>query len=152
MAYNLQRLMMANKYWLRDNTNKDDKYPPYNTGVRMPNAVGGNLEYFIEVAIAGHDPDKITVKTKVISGVNFLYINTNMNSLGFDDFEFERETERVEYSHKGISSRSFSLAFELGKSTKITDVHTKDGILTVSMRVDLPTEEDVQEFEIKKGT
>jgi molecular chaperone IbpA len=101
-------------------------YPPYD--------IVGEEEgsYEIRLAIAGFSKDEVDITFKeqvlVISGA-------------------KAEEDEDKFFHKGIAARDFKLSFPLAEYVEVTGAALKDGILTVSLKRELP--EDLQPKTIK---
>ena len=92
-------------------------YPPYNI------YNGSNSRTILEVALAGFSQGDISVETER----NVLTISANKSS-----------KEEKKYSHKGISTRSFSRNWQLGDDVEIEKVEFINGLLTVILVKELP--------------
>lgn len=103
------------------------KYPPTNTKRTKDG-------YAIEMALAGYKREDISVSrqgdTLTIQGKK------------------QEESDQSEYIYKGISNKSFTRSFTLGKGTEVTDVSLTDGLLTVTIHQHKP-EQKSKTFEIK---
>jgi molecular chaperone IbpA len=104
-------------------------YPPYNISTNGDTGV-------VEVAVAGFTKSELTVKTDD----GFMFISGKKDH-GPDYVE-------PNYSHKGISTRSFTLRLQLGKYFVVDSTELKDGILTVNMKKVVPDEKKEKIFEI----
>jgi molecular chaperone IbpA len=113
-----------------DNISKhsQDSYPPHNV------VKEDELQYVIELAVAGFGEDDITVELKD----HILTIE--------GDRERRREPEK--YVHKGISARKFKKSFRLSEYTEVTGAELKDGILSLGLEVVLPEEKRPQMISI----
>ena len=92
-------------------------YPPYNIVVRDENT------HDLEIALAGWSREAIEVVTER----NVLTVSARR---GGDD--------KREYTHKGISTRSFSKNWQLGDDTVVDGVKYEDGMLVVTLKRVLP--------------
>ena len=92
-------------------------YPPYNIVVRDDNT------HDLEIALAGWSREAIEVVTER----NVLTVSARR---GGDD--------KREYTHKGISCRSFSKNWQLGDDTVVDGVKYEDGLLVVTLKRVLP--------------
>lgn len=91
-------------------------------------------KYAIDVAVAGLNPDDISV----VLDDNQLKVS------------YRRPTgkENVEYIKRGISKRDFSLEWVLGKGFDVSDVLVKDGILSIT--IEREKEKYVKEIPLRK--
>ena len=92
-------------------------YPPYNIVVRDDNT------HDLEIALAGWSRDSIEVVTER----NVLTVSARR---GGDD--------KRQYTHKGISTRSFAKNWQLGDDTVVDGVKYEDGMLIVTLKRVLP--------------
>jgi molecular chaperone IbpA len=109
-----------------------EKYPPYN--IRAIN----KDHYIVEVALAGFDKRALTVEVQEqvlkISGEG---INTTLSPSEFD------------YVHQGIARRDFEHVFPLAEYVEVTEAQFEDGLLTVTLRRELPEEKKEKIITIK---
>lgn len=107
-----------------------DTYPPHNV-VKYD-----NMNYDIELAVAGFNQDHIDIEVKdhvlTITG----------------DRPQRRDPDS--YVHKGISARRFKKSYRLSEYTEVTGAKMMDGILTVRLEVILPEEKRPRKIEIGK--
>lgn len=108
-------------------TYTDAQYPPTNTKKTQDG-------YIIEMALAGYKKADISV--------------TKQNDLLTISAKKQDEATDEQYIHKGISYRSFSRSFTLGKASEVKDVTLTDGLLTVTITQDKP-ENKLITFDIK---
>ena len=121
--YNLQQVLeKANS----------EKYPPYN--IRAIN----KDHYVVEVALAGFDKNALKVQVQeqvlTISGEG---INTTLSPSEFD------------YVHQGIARRDFEHVFPLAEYVVVDGAEFEDGLLTVTLRRELPEEKKEKVIKIK---
>jgi molecular chaperone IbpA len=111
---------------------QDQKYPPYN--LRAIN----QDEYIIELALAGFTKDNLSVVLKdqvlIISG-------EGLNST-FSNSEFD-------YVHQGIARRDFEQSFPLAEHVIVDNAEFKDGLLTITLKRELPEELKPKTIKIK---
>jgi len=93
-------------------------YPPYN----IINGSDGRTT--LEIALAGFSGEDIEVETE-------------RNVLTVSARKAPEEKER-NYSHKGISYRTFSKNWQMADDVEVEDVQFADGLLTISLRKELP--------------
>ena len=109
-----------------------EKYPPYN--IRAIN----KDHYVVEVALAGFDKRALKVQVQeqvlTISGEG---INTTLSPSEFD------------YVHQGIARRDFEHVFPLAEYVEVTEAEFEDGLLTVTLRRELPEEKKEKVIKIK---
>tara|TARA_A100001201_G_C4021883_1_gene180855 strand:+ start:301 stop:705 length:405 start_codon:yes stop_codon:yes gene_type:complete len=93
-------------------------YPPYN----IVNGSDGRTT--LEVALAGFSREDIEVETE-------------RNVLTVSARKAPADKER-KYEHKGISYRTFSRNWQMGDDVEVESVDFVDGLLTISLRKELP--------------
>jgi len=93
-------------------------YPPYN----IINGSDGRTT--LEIALAGFSGEDIEVETE-------------RNVLTVSARKAPEEKER-NYSHRGISYRTFSKNWQMADDVEVEDVQFADGLLTISLRKELP--------------
>ncbi|BDR25789.1 hypothetical protein RVBP17_1680 [Pseudomonas phage sp. 30-3] len=109
------------------------KFPPHNL---IKNADGS---YCLELALAGYDKSELDVY--VDSRERLLVIETKPERI------FKTE---VEYEHKGISSKDFSVKFRLVDDLiNISSCGMKNGILTIKIQPPSPAESQRKVIDIE---
>ena len=103
-------------------TTRDSGYPPYN--IRKQN----DLQYSIEIALAGFSKDDIEVE--VTDGQ--LVIRSKEDKK--DDLKDDS------FVHKGIAKRSFMRSFSLSDDIIVKGADLKDGMLVVELEKVIPDE------------
>ena len=93
-------------------------YPPYN----IVNGSDGRTS--LEVALAGFSERDITVETER----NVLTVSANKSP---------EEKER-DYTHRGISYKTFARNWQMADDVEVENVEFKDGLLTVTLKKELP--------------
>jgi len=93
-------------------------YPPYNIEVLDDN------RYAICLAVAGFDRGNLDLSVE----------NSVLTIRGSKPSE---STER-EYLHQGIANRAFERRFNLAEHVEVTDADLRNGLLTVSLRREIP--------------
>jgi molecular chaperone IbpA len=93
-------------------------YPPYNIERTDENA------YRIDVAVAGFRPDELNVEVKE----NLLTVTGRKAA----------NDEARRFLHRGLAERSFERRFQLADYVVVTDANLADGLLSVSLRRELP--------------
>jgi|TARA_B110000908_G_scaffold168620_1_gene223898 molecular chaperone IbpA len=104
----------------------NDHYPPHNI-VRT-----SEDEFVIEVAVAGFAQEEIDVEQKerslTISG--------------------KHESRDREVIHRGISTKPFKRQFRLSEYVLVTGASLKDGILAVTLKMEIPKEKQPRSIKI----
>ena len=95
-----------------------DNYPPHNV------VNGSDGRTILELALAGFSRGDIEVETE-------------RNVLTVSAKKSPPDKER-NYQHKGISYRTFSRNWQLGDDVEVDNVSFEDGLLTISLRKELP--------------
>lgn len=93
-------------------------YPPYNIERTDENA------YRIEIAVAGFRADEINVEVKE-------------NLLTVQGRKAANDAER-RFLHRGLAERDFERRFQLADYVVVTDARLADGLLSISLRRELP--------------
>ena len=93
-------------------------YPPYN----IVNGSDGRTS--LEVALAGFSERDIKVETER----NVLTVSANKSP---------EEKER-DYTHRGISYKTFARNWQMADDVEVENVEFKDGLLTVTLKKELP--------------
>ncbi len=94
-------------------------YPPYNI-----ETVGENA-YRIEIAVAGFKADELNLEVKE----NLLTVQGRKTA--------NDDAQRV-YLHRGLAERDFERRFQLADYVVVTDAALNDGLLSISLRRELP--------------
>lgn len=95
-------------------------WPPYNI-----ESVGENA-YRVEIAVAGFKPEELSVEVKE----NLLTVSGRKTAN--DDSDGKR------YLHRGLAERSFDRRFQLADYVIVTDARLEDGLLSISLKRELP--------------
>lgn len=95
-------------------------YPPYNV------AQIGEDDYRIELAVAGFSEDNIEIE----SHQNVLTVKGHKPSAA--------AAEDTHYLHRGIAERGFERRFQLADHVIVTSAALNNGLLTLSLRRELP--------------
>ncbi|MGH6986518.1 MAG: Hsp20 family protein [Caulobacteraceae bacterium] len=106
-------------------------YPPYNIERTDENS------YRIEMAVAGFKPEDLVIEVKE----NLLTVQ-GRKAPG-------AETRR--YLHRGLAERAFERRFQLADYMVVTDANLADGLLSLSLRRELPEALKPRRIEIKAG-
>ncbi|HVI31395.1 Hsp20 family protein [Phenylobacterium sp.] len=106
-------------------------YPPYNIERTDENA------YRIEIAVAGFRPEELNVEVKE----NLLTVQGRKAA--------NDETRR--YLHRGLAERNFERRFQLADYVVVTDANLADGLLSISLKRELPEALKPRRIEIGSG-
>jgi len=93
-------------------------YPPYNIERTGDNA------YRIEIAVAGFKPDELSIEVKEA-------VLTVQGRKGANDAERR-------FVHRGLAERNFERRFQLAEYVVVTDAQLADGLLSISLKRELP--------------
>ncbi len=93
-------------------------YPPYNIERT------GENSYRIEIAVAGFKSDDLNIEVKE----NLLTVQGRKPA--------NDETKR--YLHRGLAERNFERRFQLADYVIVTDADLADGLLSISLKRELP--------------
>ena len=93
-------------------------YPPYNIERTDENA------YRIEIAVAGFRPDELDIQVKE----NLLTVTGRKAA----------NDEPRRFLHRGLAERNFERRFQLADYVVVTDANLADGLLSISLRRELP--------------
>ena len=99
-------------------TRQENGWPPYNIETTGENA------YRIEIAVAGFRPDELTLEVKE----NLLTVTGRKTA---------NDAER-RFLHRGLAERDFERRFQLADYVMVTDAQLSDGLLSISLRRELP--------------
>ncbi|RAK58902.1 heat-shock protein [Phenylobacterium hankyongense] len=106
-------------------------YPPYNIERTDENA------YRIEIAVAGFRPEELSVEVKE----NLLTVEGRKAA--------NDDTRR--YLHRGLAERNFERRFQLADYVLVTDANLSDGLLSISLKRELPEALKPRRIEIGAG-
>jgi molecular chaperone IbpA len=93
-------------------------YPPYNIERTDENA------YRIEIAVAGFKPEDLNIEVKE----NLLTVQGRKTA----------NDEAKRYLHRGLAERNFERRFQLADYVVVTDAQLADGLLSISLKRELP--------------
>ena len=93
-------------------------YPPYNI-----ESVGENA-YRIELAVAGFGPGELSIEARE-------------NVLTVTGRKADNDAER-RYLHRGLAARNFERRFQLADYVVVTDAELANGLLSISLKRELP--------------
>lgn len=105
-----------------------NNYPPYNVIKEDDDT------YIVEIALAGFDKSDLSV---TVDNGNLIVKGEKENK---DD---------VEFTHKGIATRSFTRSFALGEFMEITGAEFENGMLSVTVERIVPEEKKPKSIKIK---
>lgn len=112
-----------------DKAPQGNKYPPHNIVVLEEGS------YILELAIAGFKKEEIK-------------ITHHKGSLNVIGSRAKSETEPV-YAYNGISTRSFQKTFNTAEHVHVTGAVFEDGILSISVKLQVPESEKPKQIKIK---
>ena len=104
-------------------------YPPYNIERT------GDNDYLIEIAVAGFKPAELTIEVKE-------------NLLTVQGQKAANEDAR-RFLHRGLAERNFKRRFQLADYVVVGDAQLVDGLLSISLRRELPEQLKPRQIEIK---
>jgi molecular chaperone IbpA len=104
-------------------------YPPYNIERTDENT------YRVEIAVAGFKPEDLTIEVKE----NLLTVQGRKVA----------NDEARRYLHRGLAERNFERRFQLADYVVVTDAQLADGLLTISLKRELPEQLKARRIEIK---
>ena len=107
-------------------------WPPYNIETT------GENEYRIELAVAGFKPEELNVEVKE----NTLTVTGRKSA----------NDEGKRYLHRGLAERNFERRFQLADYVYVTDAQLADGLLSISLKRELPEAMKPRRIEIKAGS
>jgi molecular chaperone IbpA len=107
-------------------------YPPYNIERT------GEHEYRIEIAVAGFKPDELSIEVKeaVLTVTGRKAANNG-----------ERR-----FVHRGLAERNFERRFQLAEYVLVTEANLADGLLSISLKRELPEALKPRRIEIGTGS
>ena len=106
-------------------------YPPYNIERTDENA------YRVEIAVAGFRPDELNVEVKE----NLLTVQGRKAA----------NDDKRQYLHRGLAERNFDRRFQLADYVVVTDANLADGLLSISLKRELPEALKPRTIEITAG-
>jgi molecular chaperone IbpA len=104
-------------------------YPPYNIERTAEN------EYRIEIAVAGFKPAELSIEVKE----NLLTVEGQKAA----------NDEPRRFLHRGLAERNFKRRFQLADYVVVNDAQLVDGLLSISLRRELPEQLKPRQVEIK---
>jgi len=106
-------------------------YPPYNIERT------GDHEYRIEIAVAGFKRDELSIDVKE-------------SVLIVQGRKAANDVER-RFVHRGLAERNFERRFQLAEYVVVTDAQLADGLLSISLKRELPEALKPRKIEIGAG-
>ena len=103
-------------------------YPPYNI------ETVGQDAYRIELALAGFKPEDLTIEVKE----NVLTVQGRKAA----------NDENRHFLHRGLAERSFDRRFQLADYVVVSDAQLVDGLLSISLKRELPEAMKPRKIEI----
>ena len=125
---------LANLLESASRTSQENGWPPYNIETT------GENTYRIEIAVAGFKPDELTIEAKE----NQLTVTGRKTAN--DDGAAERN-----FLHRGLAERDFERRFQLADYVIVTDAGLENGLLTISLKRELPEAMKPRRIEIATG-
>lgn len=114
-------------------TGQENGWPPYNI-----ETIGENA-YRIEIAVAGFRPEELTLEVRE----NLLTVTGR--KVANDD-----GTNRT-YLHRGLAERDFERRFQLADYVIVTEAALDNGLLSISLRRELPEALKPRRIDIVSG-
>ena len=106
-------------------------YPPYNIERTDENA------YRIEIAVAGFKPEELSIEVKE----NLLTVQGRKAA----------NDEAKRYLHRGLAERNFERRFQLADYVVVNDANLVNGLLSISLKRELPEALKPRRIEIGAG-
>jgi molecular chaperone IbpA len=106
-------------------------YPPYNIERT------GDNEYRIEIAVAGFKPSELDIQAKE-------------SVLVVQGRKAANDVER-RFVHRGLAERNFERRFQLAEYVVVTEANLADGLLSISLKRELPEALKPRRIEIGTG-
>ena len=106
-------------------------YPPYNIERT------GENEYRIEIAVAGFKPEDLNIEVKE----NLLTVQGRKAA--------NDDTRR--FVHRGLAERNFERRFQLADYVVVTEANLSDGLLSISLKRELPEALKPRRIDIATG-
>ena len=106
-------------------------YPPYNIERTAEN------EYRVEIAVAGFKPEELSIEVKEAV-------------LTVEGRKAANDQER-RFVHRGLAERNFERRFQLAEYVVVTDAQLADGLLSISLKRELPEALKPRRIEIGTG-
>ncbi|KQW73213.1 heat-shock protein [Phenylobacterium sp. Root77] len=107
-------------------------YPPYNIERTDENA------YRVEIAVAGFRPEELNIEVKE-------------NLLTVQGRKAANDDQR-QFLHRGLAERNFERRFQLADYVVVTEAKLADGLLSISLKRELPEALKPRTIEISTST
>lgn len=114
-------------------TSQENGWPPYNIETTGENA------YRIEIAVAGFRPEELTLEVKE----NLLTVTGHKTA--------NDDGVQKTYLHRGLAERDFERRFQLADYVIVTEAGLDNGLLTISLKRELPEALKPRRIEIATG-
>ena len=114
-----------------------DSFPKYNVK-RLSNSEDDN-GFIIDMALAGWHKEDLQIYTE--EGILYVGSKTQDSSI--------KDINNSDYYYKGITNQNFSWKMSLPKYAVIKDVTFEDGLLSITVKVEVPEEQKRKLIEIK---
>lgn len=111
------------------NADQAQGYPPYNIERTAENA------YRVEIAVAGFRPEDLTIEVKE----NLLTVQGRKPA----------NDDARRFLHRGLAERNFDRRFQLADYVVVTDAALADGLLSISLKRELPEQLKPRRIQIK---
>ena len=108
---------------------KNASFPPYNL-------VRDGDKYEITMAVAGYKKENIK-------------ISIDARTLIIETVDLPADEDKRELIHKGLAQRSFKSTFALGEYVELKEAKLVDGLLTISLELELPEEKKPRVIDIQ---
>ena len=118
---------LANK--INTTATNSQGFPPYNVVKKDEET------WVVELAVAGFTKEDITV--------------TEQDGTLKIEGSKEDGTMTTDYLHPGIANRKFTRSFALGEYAYVDNAELKDGMLNVTVKIELPAEKKPKNIRIK---
>ena len=115
-------------------TSQDAGWPPYNIETTGENA------YRIEIAVAGFKADELSIEVKE----NLLTVSGKKAA--------NDDTAQRTFLHRGLAERDFERRFQLADYVVVTEADLSNGLLTISLKRELPEALKPRRIEIGTGS
>ena len=103
-------------------------YPPYNIERTDENA------YRVEIAVAGFRPEELNIEVKE----NLLTVQGRKAA----------NDDQLKFLHRGLAERNFERRFQLADYVVVTEAALADGLLSISLKRELPEALKPRQIEI----
>jgi molecular chaperone IbpA len=113
-------------------TTQETGYPPYNI------ETVGDDAYRVEIAVAGFKPEELNIEVKE----NLLTVQGRKTA----------NDDAKRYLHRGLAERNFERRFQLADYVVVTDAQLADGLLSISLKRELPEAMKPRRIDISTGS